>query len=54
MIGAKAQPTNTLLPLLEHKKNFSLRAGAQVRRIMHRDGKAEGVSYTDSTGEEFE
>jgi gluconate 2-dehydrogenase alpha chain len=55
MIGAKAQPTNTLLPLLEHKKNFSLRAGAQVRRIMHRDGKAEGVSYTDAaTGEEFE
>ena len=54
MIGAKAQPTNLLLPLLEHKKNFTLRAGSQVRRVIHRDGMAEGVSYTDASGEEFE
>jgi gluconate 2-dehydrogenase alpha chain len=54
MVGAKAQPTNTLLPLLEHKKNFTLRAGCQVRRVLHRDGKAEGVSYTDASGAEFE
>ncbi len=54
MIGAKAQPTNTLLPLLEHKKNFTLRAGCQVRRVLHRDGMAEGVTYTDAEGNEFE
>lgn len=54
MIGAKAQPTNTLLPLVEHKKNFTLRAGCQVRRVLHRDGMAEGVTYTDASGNEFE
>lgn len=54
MIGAKAQPTNLLLPLVEHKKNFSLRAGCQVRRVLHRDGMAEGVTYTDASGNEFE
>lgn len=54
MIGAKAQPTNTLLPLLEHKKNFALRAGCQVRRVVHRGGMAEGVTYTDASGNEFE
>lgn len=54
MIGAKAQPTNILLPLLQNKKKFSLRAGCQVRRILHRGGDAEGVAYTDNTGAEFE
>jgi gluconate 2-dehydrogenase alpha chain len=54
MIGAKAQPSNTLLPILQQHKNFTLRTGAAVRRVLHRDGKAEGVSYMDQTGAEVE
>ena len=52
MIGAKAQPSNTLLPVLENKKNFRLETGCSVRRILHREGKAEGVSYIDASGHE--
>ena len=53
MIGAKAQPSNTLLPVLADKKNFTLRPNCWVRRVVHRDGKAEGVSYTDGAGKEM-
>jgi gluconate 2-dehydrogenase alpha chain len=53
MVGAKAQPSTTLLPLLKNKKNFALRAGSWVRRVVHRNGRAEGVSYTDLAGKEF-
>ena len=35
MIGAKAQPTNTLLPVIQKRKNVSIRTGAWVRRIVH-------------------
>jgi len=56
MIGAKAQPTNTLLPVIQKHKNVSIRTGAWVRRIVHdasQDrGKARGVTYIDSTGQE--
>jgi len=52
MIGAKAQPTSTLLPVLVKRKNFTLRTGCWVRRVIHRKGKAEGVRYMDATGEE--
>jgi gluconate 2-dehydrogenase alpha chain len=52
MVGAKAQPSNTLLPLLEKRKNFDLRTGCWVRRVIHRDGKAEGVSYVNASGKE--
>ena len=52
MVAAKAQPTNTLLPVLRRKKTFTLRNSAWVRRIVHRDGKAEGVLYMDEKGEE--
>jgi gluconate 2-dehydrogenase alpha chain len=52
MIGAKAQPTNTLLPLLERRKNFTLRTGCHVRRVIHRNGQAEGVSCIDERGNE--
>jgi gluconate 2-dehydrogenase alpha chain len=52
MIGAKAQPTNTLLPVLRRRRNFELRTGACVRRIVARDGQARGVTYVDSAGEE--
>jgi gluconate 2-dehydrogenase alpha chain len=57
MIGAKAQPTNTLLPVIMKRRNVSIRTGAWVRRIVHDrgDGKelARGVNYADDTGEEF-
>ena len=56
MIGAKAQPTNTLLPVIQKRKNVSIRTGASVRRIVHdttqSGGRARGVSYIDASGEE--
>jgi gluconate 2-dehydrogenase alpha chain len=52
MVAAKAQPTNTLLPVLSRQKNFILRPNSWVRRIVHRDGQAEGVVYMDEKGEE--
>jgi gluconate 2-dehydrogenase alpha chain len=53
MVGAKASPNFTLLPILEKKKNFTVRTHCQVRRVVHRDGKAVGVSYVDDSGKEF-
>lgn len=53
MIGAKAQPTNLLMPILQKRKNFTLRTGCSVRRVMHRNGKAEGLSYIDASGAEM-
>jgi gluconate 2-dehydrogenase alpha chain len=55
MVGAKAQPTNLLLPIIQKRKNVVLRAGAWVRRILFESGtnpKARGVTYIDATGEE--
>jgi len=56
MIGAKAQPTNILLPVIAKRKNVSIRTGAWVRRIVHDaakgNGKARGVTYVDGRGEE--
>jgi gluconate 2-dehydrogenase alpha chain len=52
MIGARAQPTNVLMPILRRRKNFSIRNNACVRRIIHRDGRAAGVTYMDEHGEE--
>ena len=53
MIGAKSQPSNTLLPVLQRRKNFELRTGCWVRRIVHKDGKATGVQYVDAQGKEM-
>jgi gluconate 2-dehydrogenase alpha chain len=53
MIGAKAQPTNTLMPVLVHRPNFELRTGAWVRRIAVEGGHARGIRYVDSKGEEI-
>jgi gluconate 2-dehydrogenase alpha chain len=53
MVGAKAQPTNTLMPVLATRKNFHLRTGSWVRRIVHKDGHATGIQFADSSGEEF-
>jgi gluconate 2-dehydrogenase alpha chain len=53
MVGAKAQPTNTLLPVLNRLKNFKLQTSSWVRRIQVKDGRAVGVEYTNDKGEEF-
>ena len=53
MIGAKAQPTNTLMPVLALRKNFELRTSNWVRRIVHKDGRATGVQFSNANGEEF-
>jgi gluconate 2-dehydrogenase alpha chain len=53
MIAAKAQPTNTLMPLLEGKSSFTLRNHCWARRIVHGDGQAHGVIYMDEKGEEI-
>ena len=52
MIGAKAQPTNTIMPVLTTRNNFTLRNNCWVRKIVHRNGRAEGVVYMDENGEE--
>ncbi|MGC2404168.1 MAG: GMC family oxidoreductase [Acidobacteriaceae bacterium] len=52
MIGAKAQPSNTILPVLSSKSNFTLRNNCWVRKIVHRNGMAEGVVFMDQNGEE--
>jgi gluconate 2-dehydrogenase alpha chain len=53
MVGAKAQPTNTLLPVIARQKSVSIRTGANVRRILHQDGKATGIQYRDDSGEDI-
>lgn len=52
MIGAKAQPTNTLMPVLRKHNRFTLRNGCWVRRVIHKDGRATGVTYMDAAGNE--
>jgi gluconate 2-dehydrogenase alpha chain len=52
MVGAKAQPTNTLLPVIAKQKTVTIRTGANVRRVLHKDGKATGIVYRDVAGEE--
>jgi gluconate 2-dehydrogenase alpha chain len=41
------------MPVLATRKNFQLRTGSWVRRIVHKDGHATGIQFTDSSGEEF-
>jgi len=53
MVGAKAQPTNTLMPVLARRPNFELRTSAHVRRIVVDGAEAQGVQYSDARGEEF-
>jgi gluconate 2-dehydrogenase alpha chain len=52
MIGAKAQPTNILMPVLQKRSSFSIQTGCNVRRVVHRNGKAEGLTYIDASGTE--
>src|ERR1700692_3867561 len=57
MIGAKAQPTSVLMPVLKKRKSVTLRTGATVRRIVHdtteKGGKARGVTYIEESGAEI-
>ena len=54
MVGAKAQPTNVLLPVIQRHKNIVIRTGAWVRRILFdsSSSKTRGVSYIAANGEE--
>ncbi|SFA85410.1 gluconate 2-dehydrogenase alpha chain [Lentibacillus halodurans] len=53
--GAKADPVVTVIPVAKETGNFELRTHSWVRRVLHQDGKATGVRYTDiTTGEEIE
>ena len=53
MIGAKAQPSNTLMPVLARHQNFQMQMGAWVRRIVHENGRATGLQFTDAAGEDY-
>jgi gluconate 2-dehydrogenase alpha chain len=53
MVGAKGSPNFTLLPVAQSKKNFSVRTHCQVRRVVHKDGHAVGVTYVDKANREF-
>ena len=55
MIGAKAQPTNVLLPVIKRHKNVTIRTGPWVRRLVREkspNGRVRGVTYKDSSGDE--
>jgi len=58
-VGAKAHPSNTLLPIIHKQKSVSIRTGAAVRRIVRdtsanaASGKVRGVTYMDASGEEI-
>ncbi|WP_066389761.1 GMC family oxidoreductase [Neobacillus mesonae] len=53
--GAKADPVVTVIPVAKKTGKFEIRTHSNVRRILHKGGKATGVLYTDTTtGEEIE
>ncbi|EFM12437.1 Gluconate 2-dehydrogenase (acceptor) [Paenibacillus curdlanolyticus YK9] len=53
--GAKADPVVTVIPVANKTGKFEIRTHSNVRRILHKGGKATGVLYTDvTTGEEIE
>ncbi|WP_168119651.1 GMC family oxidoreductase [Paenibacillus sp. HB172176] len=52
--GAKADPVVTVIPVAKQTGKFEIRTHSNVRRILHKDGKATGVMYTDvTTGEDI-
>jgi gluconate 2-dehydrogenase alpha chain len=53
MLGAKAQPTNTLMPVIAQQKGVTVVTGANVRRVLYKSGKSTGVAYVDANGEEL-
>ncbi len=53
--GAKADPVVTVIPVAKNTGKFELRTHSNVRRVLHKGGKATGVLYIDTTtGEEYE
>ncbi len=52
MIGAKAQPSNTLMPILSRTKSFAIRTGCWIRKVVTKGGRATGVQYVDAKGDE--
>ncbi len=54
MVGAKAQPSNTLLPVLKKRPQVSIKTGAQVRRLIHKENRVTGVSYVSGAKEYFQ
>ena len=53
MVGAKAQPTNTILPVLQDRPGFELRTMSWARRVLHKNGRVTGVHYSDDKGNDF-
>jgi gluconate 2-dehydrogenase alpha chain len=53
-IGAKAEPTVTVLPVAEATGHCEVRAGAHVFRVLHDGSRATGVRYRDQAGEVHE
>ncbi|PIC67898.1 GMC family oxidoreductase [Sporosarcina sp. P16a] len=53
--GSKSDPLATVIPTARKTGNCEIRTNSLVRRVIHKDGKATGVLYTDTrTGQEFE
>lgn len=53
--GAKSDAIVTVIPTAKNTGNFELRTESYVRRVLHKNGKATGVMYVDtSTGQEYE
>jgi gluconate 2-dehydrogenase alpha chain len=53
--GAKADPVVTVIPVAKKTGKFEIRTHSDVRRILHKGGRATGVLYVDTTtGEEIE
>lgn len=53
--GAKADPLQTVIPTAVKTGNCDIMTNALVRRVLHENGKATGVLFTDTkTGQEFE
>jgi gluconate 2-dehydrogenase alpha chain len=53
MVGAKAQPSNVILPVLNNRPGFELRPSSWVRRVLHKNGRVTGVHYNDEKGEDY-
>ncbi|HKG39292.1 MAG TPA: GMC family oxidoreductase [Conexibacter sp.] len=53
-VGAKADPTVTVIPEAQRTGRYEIRYGANVTRILHDGRRATGVRYVDAAGREHE
>jgi gluconate 2-dehydrogenase alpha chain len=51
-VGAKASPNVTVIPTAMATGKYEIRTHSWVRRIVHKDGHAQGVTYLDAAGRE--